>query len=82
MTARVLVAADLRGIASHGVARLGRYIKGLAGGLHRSRRRVRRRASRRPAVAAIDARNGIGQVVSELAMDMAIARPAPTAWAW
>jgi len=32
LTARVLVAADVRGIASHGVARLGRYLKGLKDG--------------------------------------------------
>ncbi len=31
--ATVLVAADVRGIASHGVGRLGRYIKGLQAGL-------------------------------------------------
>jgi LDH2 family malate/lactate/ureidoglycolate dehydrogenase len=73
VTARVLVAADLRGIASHGVARLGRYVKGLQEGyiVPGVEFAIREPA---PAIAAIDARNGVGQVVSELAMDMAIAR--------
>jgi len=73
ITARVLVAADLRGIASHGVARLGRYVKGLQEGdiVPGVAFDVREPA---PAVAAIDAKNGVGQVVSELAMDMAVAR--------
>ncbi|OGV65197.1 MAG: hypothetical protein A3K19_24215 [Lentisphaerae bacterium RIFOXYB12_FULL_65_16] len=33
VSADVLVAADLRGIPSHGVARLGRYVNGLKTGL-------------------------------------------------
>ncbi|MGE5362003.1 MAG: Ldh family oxidoreductase [Bacteroidales bacterium] len=70
-TARVLVSADLRGIASHGVARLGRYVKGLKEGYivpgvaFDIQEPV-------PALAVIDAKNGVGQVVSELAMDLAI----------
>ncbi|HSK09458.1 MAG TPA: Ldh family oxidoreductase [Vicinamibacterales bacterium] len=73
VTARVLVAADLRGIASHGVARLGRYINGLQEGYIVPGVRVEIREPA-PAVASIDARNAVGQVVSDLAMDMAIAR--------
>lgn len=71
ITARVLVASDLRGIPSHGVARLGRYVKGLREGYivpgvtFDIQEPV-------PAIATIDAKNGVGQVVSELAMDMAI----------
>ena len=73
ITARVLVAADLRGIASHGVARLGRYVKGLQEGYIVPG--VRFEVSEPvPAVGAIDAKNGIGQVVSELAMDLAVAK--------
>jgi L-2-hydroxycarboxylate dehydrogenase (NAD+) len=73
VTAKVLVAADLRGIASHGVARLGRYVKGLQeryivpGAAFDVREPV-------PAIGVIDAKNGIGQVVSDLAMDMAVAK--------
>lgn len=73
VTARVLVAADLRGIASHGVARLGRYVKGLQEGyiVPDAAFDVREPA---PSIGTIDARNGIGQVVSEKAMEMAIAK--------
>ena len=70
-TARVLVAADLRGIASHGVARLGRYIKGLKAGYIRPGIEFGLEEPA-PAIGVIDARNGIGQVVSEWAMDLAI----------
>jgi LDH2 family malate/lactate/ureidoglycolate dehydrogenase len=73
VTARVLVTADLRGIASHGVARLGRYIKGLQEGYIVPGVAFDVREPT-PAVATIDARNGVGQVVSELAMDMAVTR--------
>ncbi len=73
VTARVLVAADLRGIASHGVARLGRYIKGLQEGyiVPGVAFDVREPTA---VIAAIDAKNGVGQVVSELAMDLAVAK--------
>jgi len=73
VTARVLVAADLRGIASHGVARLGRYVKGLKEGyiVAGARFDVREPV---PAIGVIDAKNGIGQVVSDLAMDLAVSK--------
>ena len=73
ITARVLVAADLRGIASHGVARLGRYVKGLKDGyiVPDAPFDVREPV---PAIGVIDARNGIGQVVSDLAMDLAVSK--------
>jgi L-2-hydroxycarboxylate dehydrogenase (NAD+) len=71
ITARVLVSADLRGIASHGVARLGRYIKGLKAGYIRPGIEFGLEEPV-PAIAVIDARNGIGQVVSEWAMDLAV----------
>jgi L-2-hydroxycarboxylate dehydrogenase (NAD+) len=74
-TAKVLVAADLRGVASHGVARLGRYVKGLqekyiVPGVEFE---VSEPA---PAIGVIDARNGIGQVVSDLAMNLAVSKAA------
>ncbi len=75
ITARVLVAADMRGIASHGVARLGRYVKGIKEGyiVPGVEFDIREPA---PTIAVIDARNGVGQVVADLAMDMAIERAA------
>ncbi len=66
-----LVSADLRGIASHGVARLGRYISGIKAGYicpgieFGVEEPV-------PAIGVIDAYNGVGQVVSDKAMRMAI----------
>jgi LDH2 family malate/lactate/ureidoglycolate dehydrogenase len=75
VTARVLVSADLRGIASHGVARLGRYVSGLKDGyiVPGVEFDVREPA---PAIGVIDARNGIGQVVADRAMDLAIRKAA------
>ncbi len=73
VTARVLVASDLRGIASHGVARLGRYINGLKEGyiVPGAQFEIGEPV---PAVGVIDAKNGIGQVVGNLAMDLAISK--------
>ena len=73
ITARVLVSADLRGVASHGVARLGRYISGLDAGYIRPGVAFDIQEPA-PAIGVIDAKNGIGQVASEQAMDMAISK--------
>jgi L-2-hydroxycarboxylate dehydrogenase (NAD+) len=73
VTARVLVSADLRGIVSHGVARLGRYIAGIRDGYIRPDARFEV-IEPAPSIAVIDARDGIGQVVSERAMDLAIGK--------
>jgi len=63
ITADILVSADLRGVASHGVARLKRYIDGLKDGLILKNTQwvITREA---PTTAAIDAKNGLGQPVS------------------
>lgn len=66
-----LVSADLRGIASHGVARLGRYISGIQAGYIRPGIEFGIEETV-PAIAVIDARNGVGQVVSDKAMQLAI----------
>jgi len=73
--ARNLVAADVRGIGSHGVARLGRYVSGIQKG-HIIPRAEPTVVETSPAAAWIDARNGLGQPVSERAMDLAIAKAA------
>jgi len=70
-TAKILVSADLRGVFSHGVARLGRYIKGIQEGFIVPNVKFDI-IEPVPAIAIIDAKNGIGQVVSEMAMDLAI----------
>jgi LDH2 family malate/lactate/ureidoglycolate dehydrogenase len=67
----VLVAADLRGIDSHGVARLRRYANGLQSGMMAARPDVQVVAES-PATAIIDAGAGLGQPVSCRAMEKAI----------
>jgi L-2-hydroxycarboxylate dehydrogenase (NAD+) len=71
ITADVLVAADLRGVDSHGVARLRRYLNGLRDGVMVARPEVEvvRETS---ATALIDAGAGLGQPVSYRAMEQAI----------
>ena len=71
VVARVLVSSDLRGIPSHGVARLGRYLAGIDQGyiVPGVEPEV---VEPVPAIAVVDAKNGLGQVVSEMAMDLAL----------
>jgi LDH2 family malate/lactate/ureidoglycolate dehydrogenase len=71
ITARVLVEADLRGIASHGVARMSRYVTGI------QQEMMRPKASAKvvhetPVTATIDADAGLGQPISYRAMQLAI----------
>jgi L-2-hydroxycarboxylate dehydrogenase (NAD+) len=71
ITADVLVQANLRGIDSHGVARLARYVNGLRDGvmLARPEQKV---VVETPTTATLDAGAGLGQPVSYRAMKMAI----------
>jgi L-2-hydroxycarboxylate dehydrogenase (NAD+) len=71
ITAGVLVTADLRGIDSHGVARLRRYVNGLRDGVMVARPDVLV-VTETPATALIDAGAGLGQPVSHRAMERAI----------
>ncbi len=71
ITADVLVLADLRGIESHGVARLRRYVDGLRGGVMIAKPEVKV-VRETPATALIDAGAGLGQPVSHWAMEKAI----------
>jgi len=71
IVADVLVAADLRGVDSHGVARLKRYVKGIRGGLilpwtHTTI------VQETPTTALLDGGNGMGQVVGKRAMTLCI----------
>jgi LDH2 family malate/lactate/ureidoglycolate dehydrogenase len=71
--AEVLIASDLRGIASHGTARLPQYLKLVkAGVLDPSARPVRETG--KPALARFDANNGWGQPAGRIATDDAITR--------
>jgi L-2-hydroxycarboxylate dehydrogenase (NAD+) len=69
----VLVAADLSGIDSHGVARLRRYVEGVATGA------IDGRAEpvvvvEHPATALLDAGNGLGQPAAVAAMELAVTK--------
>ncbi|MFC2007704.1 Ldh family oxidoreductase [Chloroflexota bacterium] len=71
ITADVLVMADLRGIASHGVARLRRYVEGLRTGMITAKAEAKV-VRETPATAQMDAGAGLGQPVSYQAMQKAI----------
>ncbi len=71
ITAEVLVNADLRGVDSHGVARLKRYVDGLRDGVMRAHPKTRVVAET-PATINYDADAGLGQPVSHAAMVKAI----------
>src|SRR5712691_2214721 len=72
------VLADLRGIDSHGVARLGRYVNGLKKGTMKAtdQSRVIREAK---ATALLDGGQSLGQVVGKKGMDLAIRKARDTA---
>ncbi|MGD2148563.1 MAG: Ldh family oxidoreductase [Anaerolineae bacterium] len=71
ITADVLLAADLRGISSHGVARLRRYVNGLRDGVMIARPDTTV-VKETPTTILIDAGGGLGQPVSYRAMETAI----------
>lgn len=69
--ANVLVEADLRGIDSHGVARMSRYVSGIQQGMMRPKANPKV-VHETPVTATIDADAGLGQPVSHRAMQLAI----------
>lgn len=71
IVAKNLVSADQRGIFSHGVARLGRYLGGIKDGyiIPGAESEITDTAA---TIAHIDAHHGLGQVASALATDLAI----------
>jgi LDH2 family malate/lactate/ureidoglycolate dehydrogenase len=71
ITADVLVAADLRGIDSHGVARLRRYVQGIHDGVMLPRPEIQV-VHETPTTALIDGGAGLGQPVGVRAMRLAI----------
>jgi len=71
ITTDVLLAANLRGVDSHGVARLRRYVKGLQDGVMLARP-DEKMVSETATVALIEAGAGLGQPVSYRAMNLAI----------
>ncbi|MBC8248710.1 MAG: Ldh family oxidoreductase [Anaerolineales bacterium] len=73
VTADVLVAANLRGIDSHGVARLKRYVDGLRDGVMLARPNIEI-VHQTPGTALIDGGAGLGQPVGVRGMKLAIAK--------
>ena len=71
ITAQSLVKADMRGIESHGVARLKRYTDGLKNGVVKTHPNIRT-IRETPITALVDGDLGLGQVVSYKAMNLAI----------
>ncbi|WP_366656211.1 Ldh family oxidoreductase [Fodinicurvata sp. EGI_FJ10296] len=71
--ATVLVGADLRGVTTHGVARVPLYLDRLMRGLVNPRPEIKVER-RRPTSLVIDGDNGMGAVVGTRAMDEVIAR--------
>lgn len=66
-----LVSSNLRGIDSHGVARLGRYIDGIKSGyiIANAKPKIVKESS---IMANVDGGNGLGQVAGYLGMELAI----------
>ena len=73
IVADVLVEADLRGIDSHGVARMSRYVSGIQHGMMKPKASPRV-AHETPCTATFDGDAGLGQPVSRRAMQLAIAK--------
>lgn len=79
--ADVIVAADLRGIDSHGVARMDSYVGQLSDGLINPKPQIKLLRST-PSTATVDGDNGLGLVVGQRANQMAIelAQQAGSGW--
>ncbi len=71
--AEVLVLGDLRGVESHGVARLQRYVKGLKDGIMVTQP-VLRIVKETPCTAVLDGGAALGQVAGKRGMEIAIAK--------
>src|SRR2546428_88706 len=78
ITTDVLVVADLRGIESHGVARLGRYVSGLKEGFMKPTEQSRV-VKETKATALLDGGQSLGQVVGTRGMNVAIRKAKDTA---
>src|SRR4029077_1627980 len=79
--ADVLASADLRGIDSHGVARLTSYFDLLSEGLINPTPKIKIVRST-PSTATIDGDNGLGLVVGPQANEIAMHRPPKAGRGW
>ena len=66
-----LVTADMRGIPSHGVARLKRYVDGMKSGLIFAQNKPEI-VKETPSTATVDGNGGLGQIVAHFATKLAI----------
>ncbi len=81
MAAEALVAADLRGIDSHGVARLSGYVRLWEVGRVNPKPKVRT-VHETPSTATVDGDAGLGLVVAPQAMQLAIAKAKQVGTGW
>jgi L-2-hydroxycarboxylate dehydrogenase (NAD+) len=81
LAAEVLIEADLRGIDSHGVARLSGYVRLHEAG--RANMQAKHQVIHQtPSTATIDADGGLGLVVAPKAMDLAIEKAEQVGTGW
>jgi L-2-hydroxycarboxylate dehydrogenase (NAD+) len=71
LVAKILIAADLRGIESHGIGRLKYYYDRMKRGQHQTKTKITV-VKDTPTTAVLDGNNGLGQVIGHKAMTMAI----------
>ncbi|MCW3467694.1 Ldh family oxidoreductase [Chitinophaga nivalis] len=81
LASEVLVAADLRGIDSHGVARLSGYVRLWEAGRINSRPDIRI-VHETPSTAVVDGDAGLGLVVAPFAMEVAMRKAAVAGTGW
>ncbi len=81
LAADVLIAADLRAIDSHGVARLKTYVELFEAG-RMNPRPAPRVIRETPSTATVDGDNGLGFVVSDFAMKIALEKAAAHGSGW
>ncbi len=81
LAAEVLLSADLRGIDSHGVARLSGYIR-LWEGKRANMRAEPKIIHETPSTATLDADAGLGLVVTPMAMQIAIEKAKQVGTGW
>jgi LDH2 family malate/lactate/ureidoglycolate dehydrogenase len=79
--ADILVAADLRGVHSHGVNRLEMYVGEVKNGEVDPRIRPEV-TSETPAIACVDGRNGLGMVVGRYCMELAMKKAQDMGVGW
>jgi len=73
LSARQLVSADLRGVESHGVVRMGIYLERLQHGVIAAHPQMSIARETR-STAVFDGGNGMGQVAGQRAMELAVAK--------